>query len=241
VSLQIEQGTTVGIAGPSGSGKTTLVDVLVGLLQPGAGAISIDGIDVQSIRPEWQYQIGYVPQRTYVGDRSVRENVALGMPRDVVSDDAVWEALRIACMDRVVADWPDGLDTLIGEDGVKLSAGERQRIGIARALFRNAPVLVFDEATSALDYETESRVMASLGSLSGSRTLVFVAHRLSTLRYVDQIILMEAGRVNATGTYHELLDRNERFRGMVAAGVGTTVSAEPAPSETAPHPSYSAP
>lgn len=205
VSLEIPHGMAVGIIGGSGAGKSTLVDVILGLLAPTVGRVTVDGVDIASNIRGWQNQIGYVPQTIFLCDDTVRRNVAFGIPEDRIDDRAVARALRAAQLDDFVARLPAGVETLVGEQGVRLSGGQRQRIGIARALYRDPQMLVLDEATSALDSETEKTVMEAVNALHGAKTLVIVAHRFSTIANCDRIYSLEHGRVVKRGTYAEVI------------------------------------
>jgi ABC-type multidrug transport system fused ATPase/permease subunit len=193
LSFTIRQGESLGVIGASGAGKTTLVDVLLGLLTPTTGQILVDGKDVQGNLRSWQNLVGYVQQSIFLTDDTLRRNVAFGLPDDAIDEDAVRRALDAAQLTELVASLPDGIETLVGERGIRLSGGQRQRIGIARALYHDPPVLVFDEATSALDVETEKEMMESIFALQGSRTMVIVAHRLSTVEHCDRILKLGNG------------------------------------------------
>ena len=218
VSLSIPAGSTVGFVGPIGSGKTTSADVILGLLQSDSGSLLVDGEPIDdSNRVAWQRQLAYVPQHIFLTDGSVAENIAFGVRGDQIDMAQVREAARLAQLEEFVAGLERGFEERIGERGVKLSGGQRQRIGIARALYRNASVLVFDEATSALDGLTEQEVMSAIEGLQGQRTIVLIAHRLTTVKHCDTIFEFENGRVVRSGTYDELLATSERFRKM--AGV----------------------
>ncbi len=186
-SLCIKKGEAVAFIGASGAGKTTLADIIMGLLKPQQGMVEMDGTDIFSILEQWPKIIGYVPQSVFLIDDTVRSNVAFGLDKDEVSDANVWDALEQAQLKEFVEGLPYGLDTIVGERGVKFSGGQRQRIAIARALYENPDILVLDEATSALDSETETAVMESIDALQGSKTLIIVAHRLTTIRNCDRI------------------------------------------------------
>jgi ABC-type multidrug transport system fused ATPase/permease subunit len=195
INLRIEKGESIGLVGSSGAGKSTLVDVLLGLLTPTSGQILVDGKDVQDGLRNWQDLFGYVPQSIFLTDDTLRRNVAFGLRDEDIDDEAVRRALDAAQLTDLVSSLPAGMHTLVGERGIRLSGGQRQRIGIARALYHNPPVLVFDEATSALDMETEAGIMESISALKGSRTMITVAHRLSTVENCDRIYRLEDGRV----------------------------------------------
>ncbi|MDD5558616.1 ABC transporter ATP-binding protein [Candidatus Methylomirabilis sp.] len=195
VSLTVAHGTTVGFIGSSGAGKTTLIDVILGLLSPSSGQVTVDGVDIQTNLRGWQDQIGYVPQFIFLTDDTLRRNVAFGIPDDQIDHEAVRRAIRAAQLDDFVNGLPQGLDTLVGERGVRLSGGQRQRIGIARALYHDPAILVLDEATSSLDIATEGDVMQAVYALRGHKTFLIVAHRLSTVANCDLLFWIEEGRV----------------------------------------------
>jgi ABC-type multidrug transport system fused ATPase/permease subunit len=204
VSLRIPRGSAVGFIGESGAGKSTLVDVLLGLLEPTAGRVLADEHDVAREPRPWQNIVGYVPQSIYLCDDSLRRNVAFGLDPAEIDDEAVRRAIRAAQLDDFVATLPEGLETVVGERGVRLSGGQRQRIGIARALYHDPDVLVLDEATSALDADTERGVMEAVDSLHGIKTLIIVAHRLSTVANCDVIHRMRGGRIVTSGSLEEV-------------------------------------
>jgi ABC-type multidrug transport system fused ATPase/permease subunit len=205
VTITIEKGQTVGFIGPSGSGKSTLIDVILGLLQPGSGSILVDGYDIQNNLRGWQDQVGYVPQSIYLTDDSIQNNIAFGLPAGQIDQSAVRSAIKAAQLEEFIGSLPEGINTLVGERGVRLSGGQRQRIGIARALYANPEILVMDEATSALDNGTESGVMQSITALKGTKTIIIVAHRLSTVENCDQLYRFENGRVVECGTPSQIL------------------------------------
>ena len=186
-NLKIPVGKSVGIVGTSGAGKTTIVDVLLGLLAPAEGRILADGVEVRAHYKEWLKNIGYIPQTIFMLDSTIRKNVAFGVPDDEIEEERVWAALKEAQLDTYIRSLPDGLDTSIGERGIRLSGGQRQRIGIARALDEDPEVMVLDEATSALDGETEAAIMESINRLHGKKTLVIIAHRLTTIEKCDLV------------------------------------------------------
>ena len=207
VSLRVKRGEAVGLVGPSGSGKSTLVDVLLGLMAPASGAVLVDGVNVQDRIRWWQDQIGYVPQSIFLTDDTLRRNVAFGLPKSEIDDAAVDAAIRAAQLEEFVNSLPLGLETVVGERGVRLSGGQRQRIGIARALYHNPDVLVLDEATSSLDTETEHGVMQAVQALQGEKTVIIVAHRLSTVEYCDRLYRLESSRIVDEGTFEEVMNR----------------------------------
>ena len=207
LDVEIFNGEAVGIIGPSGSGKSTLVDILLGLLEPTSGRVLVDGNDIRDNLRGWQDQIGYVPQSIFVTDDTLRRNVAFGLPKGEIDEVAVGAAIRSAQLEDFVASLPDGLDTIVGERGVRLSGGQRQRIGIARALYNNPDVLVLDEATSSLDTDTEHGVMQAVQALQGEKTVIIVAHRLSTVEYCDRLYRLENARIVDEGTFSEVTSR----------------------------------
>ena len=211
VSLRVKRGEAVGLVGPSGSGKSTLVDVLLGLMAPESGAVLVDGVNVQDRIRWWQDQIGYVPQSIFLTDDTLRRNVAFGLPKSEIDDAAVDAAIRAAQLEEFVKTLPLGLETVVGERGVRLSGGQRQRIGIARALYHNPDVLVLDEATSSLDTETEHGVMQAVQALQGDKTVIIVAHRLSTVEYCDRLYRLESSRIVDEGTFEEVMSRSRNI------------------------------
>ena len=194
VDMDIPVGSSVGIVGPSGTGKTTLLDILLGLLTPEQGQVLVDGVPVDQCYESYLRKTAYVPQNTFLLDGTIRDNVAMGEEPANIDDERVWSALRDAALAETVRRLPKGLDAQIGEQGIRLSGGERQRLGLARALYRNPSLIVFDEATSALDLETEAEIMNSISRLKGTRTLVIVSHRKSTISGCDRIYRVEDGK-----------------------------------------------
>lgn len=187
ISLDISRGEAVALIGSSGSGKTTLADILLGLLKPVQGTITVDGRDIHEDPLMWSGMVGYVPQTLFLLDDTIRNNIAFGVPQEEIEEDKIWMALREAQLEEMVQQLPEGLNTNLGEQGIKISGGQRQRIAIARALYFDPDILVLDEATSALDTEVESAVMESVDALHGRKTLIIVAHRLSTIQKCDRI------------------------------------------------------
>lgn len=194
-NMEIPIGKSVGIVGTSGAGKTTIVDILLGLLQIQSGEILADGVEVRKHYQSFLKDIGYIPQTIFMIDSTIRKNVAFGVADEDIDDAKVWRALQEAQLDEFVRGLPDGLDTSIGERGIRISGGQRQRIGIARALFEDPEVLVLDEATSALDNETEAAIMESINMLHGKKTLIIIAHRLQTIEKCDMVYRVEKGQV----------------------------------------------
>lgn len=196
VSLSVGRGDMIGFLGTSGSGKSTLVDLILGLLDPQLGRITLDDMDTRDCKRSWQSQIGYVPQTIYLTDETLRNNVALGVPESDIDVDAVNAAIHAAQLGPFVASLSEGLETRVGERGIRLSGGERQRLGIARALYHRPTTLILDEATSALDSATETELMKSIVSMRGERTILLVAHRLSTLANCDRVYQIEQGTIS---------------------------------------------
>lgn len=194
-SMEIPIGKSIGIVGTTGSGKTTVVDILLGLLRLQSGEILADGADVMEHYQEWLKNIGYIPQMIFMIDSTIRKNVAFGCADEDIDDEKVWEALKEAQLDEFVRGLPEGLDTTIGERGIRISGGQRQRISIARALFEDPEVLILDEATSALDNDTEAAIMESINRLHGRKTLIIIAHRLQTIEKCDIVYRVEKGKV----------------------------------------------
>lgn len=217
ISLKIGVGTSIGLIGGTGAGKTTLVDIILGLLQPSEGQILVDGhpISLDNLQ-SWQQALGYVPQSIFLADTTVAENIALGVEKEAIDFAKIENCARMAQIhDFIVTDMPDGYETRVGERGVRLSGGQRQRIGIARALYRDPSVLVLDEATSALDTLTEKAVMESVQALSHQKTIIMIAHRLSTVRPCDRIFMLDRGKLVEQGSYEELLKTSHKFKAMV--------------------------
>ena len=204
-SLTIRAGESVGIVGDSGSGKSTLVDLLIGVLSPKSGFVSVNGHDISEHRRFWQDRIGYVPQHVFLMDTTIRQNVAFGLPDGSINDSDVESALRSANLWDFIMTLPEKLNTIVGERGVRLSGGQRQRLGIARALYGNPEVIVLDEATSALDSETEKEIVESFREIAHDHTLIVVAHRTSTLAHCSRLIRLENGRIVQDGTYEEVV------------------------------------
>jgi ABC-type multidrug transport system fused ATPase/permease subunit len=200
-SLNIPRGKSVAFVGPSGAGKTTIIDVLLGVLNPDQGKVLISGLPPLQSVSKWPGAVSYVPQDVVVAAGTIRENVSLGYPPEAATDELVMEALRIAHLDKFVSELPLGLDTQVGERGTKISGGQRQRLGIARAMFTSPLLLVLDEATSSLDGETEASISNAIHSLHGSTTVVMIAHRLSTVRNADIVVYLSEGIIQSTGTF----------------------------------------
>lgn len=196
--MEIPYGKSIGIMGPSGAGKSTIVDILLGLLKVHEGQILCDGDNVFENYPAWLAQIGYIPQSIYLVDEPIRNNIAFGIADDEIDDNRIWQVLEEAQLKEFIQTLPEGLDTTIGDRGVRLSGGQRQRLGIARALYHNPEILVFDEATSALDNETEAAVMEAINSFHGKKTMVIIAHRLNTIEKCDIIYKVEGGKITQT-------------------------------------------
>jgi ABC-type multidrug transport system fused ATPase/permease subunit len=209
INVRILSGEAVGFVGQSGSGKSTLIDIVLGLLEPQNGSVLINGQTIESVKRSWQQQIGYIPQTIFLMDDSLRRNVAIGIADTEIDEVAISEALKSAQLEEFIGSLPEGLDTVVGERGVRLSGGQRQRIGIARALYHRPSVLVLDEATSSLDTETEHGVMQAVQALQGDKTVIIVAHRLSTVEYCDRLYRLDAGRIVDEGTFGEVMNRSQ--------------------------------
>jgi ABC-type multidrug transport system fused ATPase/permease subunit len=216
LDLHIPAGSKVGIVGGTGAGKTTLIDIILGLLPVQTGTMKIDGTIIdEDNRRAWQNTIGYVPQDIFLTDDTIARNIAFGVSDDQIDIAAVEKAARIAALhDFVMAELPQGYQTVVGERGIRMSGGQRQRIGIARALYSDPSLLIMDEATSALDNITERIVMEAVHNIRSEKTVILIAHRLSTVKECDRIFLMENGRISASGTFGELVSNSTTFRQM---------------------------
>lgn len=215
VTFEISTGETIALVGPSGAGKTTVADLLLGLLHPTAGAVTINGIPLSQAAASWRDMVAYVPQQVYLSDDTLRRNVAFALPDDAIDDARVMAAMKDAQIKDLLHVLPEGLDTPLGEQGRRLSVGQQQRVGIARALYDQPKFLVLDEATSALDVETEKQISSVISGLSGKLTIVIIAHRLSTVKNADRIILIRDGAIAGAGTFPDLLAQNREFANMV--------------------------
>ncbi len=204
VSLVIPAGTSIAFVGPSGAGKTTIIDILLGVLHPDTGTVLISGLPPLSAVAKWPGAVSYVPQDVVIAAGTIRENISLGYPLSEATDELVMGALKVAHLDKFVTDLPDGIDTQVGERGTRISGGQRQRLGIARAMFTRPHLLVLDEATSSLDGETEASISEAIHALRGSTTVVIIAHRLSTVRNADTVVYLSKGKVLAVGTFDEV-------------------------------------
>ncbi len=205
IVLEIKKGKSIGLIGKSGSGKTTLVNVILGLLMPKSGDVLIDGVSIYTNLRGWQNLIGYVPQSIFLTDDTLARNIAFGVPDDLINHSQLYKAILAAQLSELIDQLPDGIHTKVGERGVLLSGGQRQRIGIARCIYHEREILVFDEATSALDHETEKLVTEAIKNLSGKKTMIIIAHRLSTLEHCNQIYVMKKGQIIKSGTYQEIV------------------------------------
>ncbi len=215
LNLSIKTNSTIGIVGSTGSGKTTLVDIILGLLENNLGEITVDNIPLDSSNIHlWQKKIGYMPQNVYLIDDTILANIAFGLSKNEIEQDKAYSAAKIANLHDFIMSLTNGYETRIGEQGVKLSGGERQRLGIARAIYNDPEILVLDEGTSALDSVTESEVMHAIKSLSHKKTIILIAHRLTTVKNCDNIYLLSDGEIEESGTYDELLSKSEKFKRM---------------------------
>lgn len=216
-SACVRRGESIGLVGPSGAGKSTLMLLVLGLLRPTQGRISVDGCDIGDNLPGWRQGIGYVSQRVYLLDGTIAQNIALGCSE--IDFPWLMQCVRMACLDGVIESLPAGLNATIGENGVRLSGGQRQRIAIARALYRRPQFLLFDEATSALDNETERLITDSIRQLHGKITVIAIAHRLSTVRHCDRLFFLKNGSLLDAASYAELYQRNRDFKQMAVGSV----------------------
>ncbi len=216
INLVIRRNTMIAFVGPTGAGKTTLVDIILGLLEPSRGQLLVDGVVIDAgNRSNWQRNIGYVPQNIYLSDDTVARNIAFGVPDEEIDIEALEQAARLANIhDFIAGELPQGYETMVGDRGIRLSGGQRQRIGIARALYHDPEVLVFDEATSALDGITEEAVLGAMENAARLKTLLIIAHRLTTVKNCDAVYIIDRGRITGSGTYDELLLGNAQFKAM---------------------------
>jgi ATP-binding cassette subfamily C protein len=214
IDLTIHRGESIAIVGRSGVGKSTLIDVLLGLLEPTSGRVLVDGVGIRDALPAWQAKVGYVPHPPFLVDDTLRRNIAFGVDEEDIDHGRMEAAVYTARLGEFVAALPDGLQTAVGERGVRLSSGQRQRVAIARALYRDPQVVVLDEATTGLDPQTEREVAEAIDALRGSRTLIVVAHRLAIVRRCDRLVLLAGGRIGAMGSYEELMADSPEFRAL---------------------------
>jgi ABC-type multidrug transport system fused ATPase/permease subunit len=217
VNLEVHKGESLGVCGPTGSGKSTLVDVIAGLLTPSHGSVECNGVDITEDLGAWYSKIGLVSQSVYLLDGTIRSNIAFGCSPQEIDDERVEEAASLAQLELMLMELPNGLSSEVGERGVRLSGGQRQRIAIARALYLRPELLIFDEGTSALDNTTEAALVRAIDELRGQRTLITVAHRLSTVRRCDRIVFLNRGTIEAQGTFDELVARHAAFTAMATA------------------------
>jgi ABC-type multidrug transport system fused ATPase/permease subunit len=217
LNLIVYPNTTVGIVGSTGAGKTTLIDLILGLLVPESGSISLDGVEINKHNiSAWQNIIGYVPQSIYLTDDTIEANIAFANSRDEINIDKVIKAAKMANLHEFITTLPEQYKTFVGERGVRLSGGQCQRVGIARALYHDPKVLVLDEATSSLDGITENAIMDAINNLSHKKTIIMIAHRLSTVKGCDLIHFMSNGKIIENGTYQQLIASNEEFKKMAS-------------------------
>jgi ABC-type multidrug transport system fused ATPase/permease subunit len=211
INLILKTGTSTAIVGPSGAGKTSLVDVILGIINPTSGHVKISGLSPLGAIDKWPGAIGYVPQNTIISQVSIKSNITLGYPEQTFSDQLIWEVVEMAQLKDFVLSLPNGLDTVVGEMGQKISGGQRQRLGIARALITKPKLLILDEATSSLDSQVENSITESINSLSGSLTTIVIAHRLSTVRNSDLVVFLENGKVVSTGSFEHVKNSVPNF------------------------------
>lgn len=218
LNLKINCGESIGIVGTSGTGKSTLIDMLLGLLKPQTGVINIDDENLNDVKHQWMRTIGYVPQDVHLLDDTLRRNIALGIPDHEIDNETINAVVKKVQLKTFVEELPEGLNTTLGEFGVRVSGGQKQRIGLARALYNEPSTLVLDEATSSLDNETERYIISMIRKFYGTKTLIIVAHRLSTVRYCDRIFFLQDGRIIAEGSFDELKNSNKDFERLVELG-----------------------
>ena len=220
MTFDFSAGASVAFVGPSGAGKTSIIDILLGVLSPDTGSVLISGLPPLQAVAKWPGAVSYVPQDVVIAAGTIRENVALGYPPEAATNELVMSALKVAHLDKFIAELPLGVDTQVGERGAKISGGQRQRLGIARAMFTRPHLLVLDEATSSLDAETEESISEAIHDLRGSTTVVMIAHRLSTVRNADIVVYLKEGKIMAKGTFEEVrsavpdFDRQAKLMGL---------------------------
>jgi ATP-binding cassette subfamily C protein len=210
ISLKIHVGESIGFIGPSGSGKTTLLDTLLGLLEPQKGCIEFNGRNIKNNLKEWQSKVAYIPQQVFLIDGSLRENVALGLNENEIDEDKLLESLRQARLMDLVEKLPQGVNTILGERGIRFSGGQRQRVALARAFYHGRNILVMDEATSALDNATEKEIVTEIERLKGEKTTIVIAHRLTTLKHCDRIYKLQDGKIVNMGSYGEIIEAEQQ-------------------------------
>lgn len=228
INLTIKKGESVGLVGASGAGKTTLIDVLLGLLRPRSGQLLVDGESAFAHLADWQRRVGYVPQNFQIMNDTVLRNIAFGVADSEIDEARVRDVIRLVHLDKHIKTLPDGLETILGEFGARFSGGQNQRIAIARALYRDPEVLIFDEATSALDNETEHEITTAIQELAGTKTIVVIAHRLSTVKNCDKLIFMQGGEIRAVGSFDDLMASDSDFKRMAQLGDFNSTLAETA-------------
>ena len=210
--MKIEKGTSVGIIGRSGSGKSTLVDLILGLLNPNNGKISVDGINIKYNKNLWQKNIGYIPQDIYLLDDTIKNNIVFGIDEEKIDYKLLNESIKTAQLEKFIELSEYKLDTIVGNRGAKISGGEKQRIGIARALYNNPKILIFDEATSALDIDNENKILEEIYDGINDKTLIIISHRNNTVKYCESIYVMEQGEVIDQGSYSKIMERHKYLK-----------------------------
>ena len=205
ISIDIKKGDFVGIIGQTGSGKSTLINLLIGLLEPNGGEVMVDNLNIKSNLSGWHKKIGYVPQSVYLIDDTIRKNIAFGLQEENINDDLIQKAIEKANLKIFLSSLKDGVETVVGEKGIRISGGQQQRIGIARALYRDPEILILDEATSSLDQATEKKIMESVNSLKKNKTIIVITHRLITVQNCDKIFMLDKGKIEKQGPPKEIL------------------------------------
>ena len=212
ISMNIKKGSRVGIIGRSGSGKSTLVDIILGLLEPEKGEILVDGVHIKKNKRSWQSHLGYIPQDIYLLDDTIKNNITFGIDEKNINEELLQESIKIAQLEKFVESSKNKLDTAVGNRGIKISGGEKQRIGIARALYNQPKILIFDEATSALDIDNENKILDEIYEGIGDKTLIIISHRNNTVKYCDLIYVMEQGKIIDQGPYKKIMEKHRYLK-----------------------------
>ena len=215
INIDIKKGKSVGIIGKSGSGKSTLIDIIIGLLEPSSGEILIDGKKIGTKKILWQKQLGYIPQEIYLLDDTIRNNITFGIENDKIDEELLLDTIKKSQLENFINSLPNKLDTIVGERGARISGGEKQRIGIARALYNKPKIMIFDEATSALDIYNENKILEEVFENKKDKTLIIISHRNNTVKYCDSIYVMEDGKIIDNGSFEEIIKKHSYLKESV--------------------------